>query len=446
MKKKIIKLVTKIKSDSFWQKLFKNSLHVFVGDSTASLINVIITIILIKILGNNLYGYLVLAIGYMTIMDAIINLQSWKGVIHYGQDALVKNDSSRLIGYVKLGTILDVSTAILCFLISYFLAPLIGNIFGWDPHIIICSQIMSFVIISHFSGTPTAVLRIFNKFNLVAVQKIISSIIKLSALLVILLFKLDLNIYIITWLYAITDIIGNLLLVILSIITIKKQYKLIDIAKVELPANKKEFTKFTIWTTLSEIVDIPVQQIDVFIVAKLGIDMVSIFKVFKQIASIISKLMIPIQQAIMPQFSELIAKGKVRLAYENFLKIHKYLIIIFIPIALIIGLSSFMWLDLVFSSGYSKYWYVLLLLLISQSIAFSYSTIHPLFISMKNVFYSFVYGLITNIVYLIVALILVNKMQMVGLIIAFTIQYSLLIYLKNRKIKKQIGGYYETTA
>lgn len=444
MKKKIDNMTNKIMNSEFWNKLFKNSAYAFIGDSGASLINFLITIVLIKLLGNTQYGYLVLAVTYMTIMDLIINLQSWKSVIQYGQDALVKEDFSRFCGYIKLGSLLDISTAILGSIIAFILAPIIGNIYQWDLQTIICSQIMSLVIISHFSGTPTAVLRIMNKFHLVAVQKIISAAIKFILIVMMMLLQNNMNLYAITAIYAATDIIGNILLIIFAIKVLSHKYNIISIFKSKFPNDSKEFSRFTVWTTLSDVVDIPVQQIDVFIVARLGIDMVAIFKVFKQLVSILSKVMVPIQQAIMPQFSELVAKGLVKDAYSKFQKIHKYLLLLFIPLALVVGLSSIYWLDLVFSKGYSDYWYVLLLLLLTNAVAFSYATLHPLFVSMKNVFFSFIYGLITNIIYLIVALLLVDRFKMIGLIIAFTVQYSVLVYLKTKKIKKQMeSGNYE---
>ena len=45
-----------------------------------------------------------------------------------------------------------------------------------------------------------------------------------------------------------------------------------------------------------------------FIVSLLGTDYVAVFKVFKQIVAILQKITSPLQQAIMPQFSELKAQ------------------------------------------------------------------------------------------------------------------------------------------
>ena len=107
---------------------------------------------------------------------------------------MVKKQYNELNSYIKIGTILDVSTAILGGIIAILIAPTLGKIFNWSNELIICSQIFSITIFSHFSGTPTAILRILNKFNLVAIQKFITAAVKLIVLLIIYFVKNN-NIY-----------------------------------------------------------------------------------------------------------------------------------------------------------------------------------------------------------------------------------------------------------
>ena len=54
---KVGEIYNKIKTDGFWNSLVTNSFWAFFGDSTASLINLAITIFLIKLIGNDNYGY-----------------------------------------------------------------------------------------------------------------------------------------------------------------------------------------------------------------------------------------------------------------------------------------------------------------------------------------------------------------------------------------------------
>lgn len=430
------KLLEKFKLGGFWQNLLRNSLWAFLGESIASFIGLIITIILIKKLGSDKYGILVLAQSYMLIMDVVINIQSWKSVIQFGQKSLVQKDYKNLNSYIKLGTILDMSTAVLCCIISFFFASFLGNIFSWSNEMILCCKIFSITIISHFSGTPTAILRIYDKFYLVALQKFISAIIKLFSLLIVLFYFNKTSLIFITIIYCVTDIIGNLLLVIFAILVLKKKTQIKIIIKSKLPDDRKEFINFTLWVTLSEIVDVPVNYFDMFIISLLGSDYVAIFKVFKQIVAILQKITSPLQQAIMPQFSELKAQKNELKGYQIVMKIKKVSLYLILPIALIIGLTSSIWLKIIYNNAYSDKWYILLLYLISQSIALSYTTVHPYFLSLNQSKRTFIYVFIANIVFIISSYILVFPLGMLGIVISYTIQFSIVIYLKLNYIKK----------
>ncbi len=425
-----------IKENDFANVLVKNFSLAAIGEGGASFINLLVIVLLIKLIGNDGYGILILAQSYMLIIDTIFNLQCWKSLIKYGEIAYKNKDLKSLIGYIKLGAILDIGTAIFGSVIGFFLVDFVGFILNWNYDLIICSKIFSLVILFHFSGTPTAVLRMENKFNLVSIQKIVSAIIKVITLLVFLIFKKNISLLNGVIIYSITDIVGHILLVIFAFNLLHKKYGIINIIKVKIPNNYKEFIKFTIWTTFSDIVDLPVQYFDVFIISKLGFTMVSIFKFFKQIVAILSKLTTPLYQAIFPQFSYLVASGMEYNGYKIVLKIRNIILIVMIPLSLLIGLTSYWWLGLIFDNLYASYWYVLLIYLLFQSFALSYTTIHPYFVSLGEVFYSFLYVLISNIIYVCLSFIFVKYLNMLGLVFAYAIQFMLVIYLKNNKIKK----------
>lgn len=426
--------VKKLKKDKFWNNLFKNSFWAFIGDALSAVIGLLITIFLIKYIGSDEYGILVLAQSYMQILDVIINVQSWKSVIQYGQQAFVNNKIDLLHSFVKLGTILDLSTAFICCLISFFIAPLVGYLFGWSADLIVCAQIFSITIISHFSGTPIAILRLLNKFNLVAIQKIISALIKIVALILLNSSSEGLTLINAVIVYTITDFIGNVLLVVFAFVEYGKKYGLKRVFKAKIPKNSKEFISFTLWGTFAEIADIPVIYIDVFIVSLLGNNMVSVFKVFKQTISILQKVTSPIQQSILPQFSELSAKNEKRRGFDVVSKIQKITFKFGLIFSLLIGITSPIWLKIIYGNLYSNNWYVLLMYLIIQTYALSYTTIHPFYLSLGKAKNSTLYILLANIVYLIVAYLLTIKIGIIGVVLAFSIQVAMVINLKKRDI------------
>ena len=443
--KEFKKILHKIKSDNFWKNLFKNSFWAFFGDASASAITFIISIILIKIIGSESYGILILAQSYMNIMDVIINIQSWRSTIQYGQKALVDGNEKELHSYVKLGCIMDISTAILCFIISILLPNLIGGFLHWSNEMILCSEIFAITIISHFAGTPTAILRLFNKYNLVALSKTLAAIFKITAIVAYYLITKNLNLVSSTIIFMLTDFIGNILLVIFAFYNYSKKYKISDIIKAKMPKDAKSFISYTLWGTLSEIVDLPVQTIDVFIVSVLGNATVAIYKIFKQIIGIISKVTGPIQQSILPQFSELSAKGNEKRGFEVVIKIHKTILKYTLPISILVGVTSYFWLGKLYDMTYANYWYILFIYLMIQTYALSYTTIHPFFITLGNMRINAIIEFTANIVYLIVSYILVRAMGLLGITIAFLIQILLNIFLKYFCIKKMIANTEEKT-
>ena len=440
--KEFKKILHKIKNDNFWKNLFKNSFWAFFGDASASAITFIISIILIKIIGSESYGILILAQSYMNIMDVIINIQSWRSTIQYGQKALVDGNDKELHSYVKLGCIMDISTAILCFIISILLPNLIGGFLHWSNEMILSSEIFAITIISHFAGTPTAILRLFNKYNLVALSKTLAAIFKITAYYLI---TKNLNLVSSTIIFMLTDFIGNILLVIFAFYNYSKKYKISDIIKAKMPKDAKSFISYTLWGTLSEIVDLPVQTIDVFIVSVLGNATVAIYKIFKQIIGIISKVTGPIQQSILPQFSELSAKGNEKRGFEVVIKIHKTILKYTLPISILVGVTSYFWLGKLYDMTYANYWYILFIYLMIQTYALSYTTIHPFFITLGNMRINAIIEFTANIVYLIVSYILVRAMGLLGITIAFLIQILLNIFLKYFCIKKMIANTAEKT-
>ena len=443
--KEFKKILHKIKNDNFWKNLFKNSFWAFFGDASASAITFIISIILIKIIGSESYGILILAQSYMNIMDVIINIQSWRSTIQYGQKALVDGNDKELHSYVKLGCIMDISTAILCFIISILLPNLIGGFLHWSNEMILCSEIFAITIISHFAGTPTAILRLFNKYNLVALSKTLAAIFKITAIVAYYLITKNLNLVSSTIIFMLTDFIGNILLVVFAFYNYSKKYKISDIIKAKMPKDAKSFISYTLWGTLSEIVDLPVQTIDVFIVSVLGNATVAIYKIFKQIIGIISKVTGPIQQSILPQFSELSAKGNEKRGFEVVIKIHKTILKYTLPISILVGVTSYFWLGKLYDITYANYWYILFIYLMIQTYALSYTTIHPFFITLGNMRINAIIEFTANIAYLIVSYILVRAMGLLGITIAFLIQILLNIFLKYFCIKKMIANTEEKT-
>lgn len=425
-------------ANKFWKNLFKNSFWALLGDSSAALVSLIVSIVIIKLIGTSQYGEFMLAQTYMNVIDTILNVQSWQGVIYFGQCAVTKHRANDLHGIIKLGIIIDFLTAILGGIIALVFATYIGQLFRWSTNTIACAIIFSYTVFSHIAGTPTGILRLFDKFNLVALQKFLSAAIKLFCLFVLIVGG-NTNLVAAATVYVIGDCVGNLLLVVFALFVYCKNYQFRQILHAKLPQKTVDFIKYTLWSTLNGIVDLPVSYLDIFIVSLLGTTKVAIYKVFKQIVSILSRATSPIQQASLPQFTDLVAQHKANYGFQVVLKISHAIIKIFGPFILFAGLSSPLWLNLLYGPEYSAYWWILALFLIAQLFALSFTTIHPFFFALGKARESTLFIAIANLLYFIIAITSIQAIGLIAMVIAYAVQISCAIGLKYFVIRRKLG-------
>lgn len=439
----IIQRIKKLLNDGFWNKLFKNAITVFTGSTGASIINFFVVIITIKILGNFNYAIFILAQQYMLILDALINFQAWQGVIKYGTDAINAHDYEKLAGIIKAGFLIDIFTAFMGIIIAFITLFVVKNIFHWDDIRILLSFIFSIEIIFHIEGTSIGILRLFNKFNFQAIHSIISALI---TLLVVSLYYISgaRNIILFTILYVFLDIIKHLSLVFISFSVLKKMKLFEGQQQINIKKIGKKFYKFTVWTNLSSTLDIPVQYFDVFIISTLSMEMVSVYKVFKQLTKIISSLTRPIAQSILPQFSEIISQGQIDDGYQKIIKIRNViLLLIFVAsvITLIIGKPIFC---IILGQEFGDNLLLFELLLLINGIGFSYVALHPFFLALGKAKEDAYLNFITNMIYILLAFFLTKVIGIYGIIIAFLVQTLLTLivktYITKRTIKFISGG------
>lgn len=417
--------------NDFWNKLTKNVSIVLVGNGGSSAINLIVTVIMTRLLGNTTYGVFLLALQYMNLIDGIVNFQSWVGVIKYGSDAIVENRKDKLAAIFKSGFIIDIVTAILGTAVALAILPFAIKLMGWQGDLPLLTAIFSLEILFHLEGTSVGVLRLYDKFDYTAKQAIIAAAIKLILIGTYLLAG-GKSIVVVTILYVITDVIKHLLLVIMALYVLRKKMGLKTVAYTSVEILDKSFLKYTIWNNVSYTVDVPVKYFDVFVISLISVDMVAVYKVYKQIIQVFSMLVNPISQAILPQFSELVAKNKTKEALLKVLKIRNAILtvgVVALVCSLFLGKPVFTW---VLGKEYGDNLMMFEALFVVQIILMSYTAIHPFFSSLGVANIDFMYTAISNVIYMIVAFSFVKILGVYAIILAMAIQGGFLIMVKKR--------------
>ena len=427
----------KIRGNEFWAKLAKNVFTIVVGQGGASALNMLTSFVSAGFLGVAGYGSLMIGQTYMQAIDSLLNFQSWQSVIRYGSISLEKRDERGLAACIKAAFLVDVISAVAGCVISFAIVGFVAGVLGWDSAATAAAVVFCFEILVHIEGAPTGLLRLFDRFNYVAIHAVVMAAVKLLFVAVSMVLFGN-NVVVIACAYCAADIIKNLTLFFIAVHVARRRVGFFKIVKARLADLPAGYISFTIWSNLDTSADAPIQYFDVFFLSLLSSEVVGVFKFFRQLLSALSLLSRPVQQAIMPQLAELIAKGLNSRAYEVVRKIEKVVAKVVTPCAAIACLVVPPALAVFMDPLYGAYWYLFATLaaLVAASIVFS--AIHPCFNAYGLTKQSTVITLISNIVYLVVSYFLLGKLGVMAIPLAMALQYLIVIGLKDIYIRKVV--------
>lgn len=372
-----MRFLQEIIENSEFQKLFKGGSILLVGSVSASIFGLIALSITAHSIGSLGLGILVTIVTYVAVVDVLINFQSWQGIIKYGTDLLKKNNNKDFRSLVCFGFLIDVVTAILALIIAYYGVFLAKDWFDFNSDNTQLLSIYVFVLILHISGTPTAILRIFERFDILAKINFISATIKLLFCLIAAYKEEKIENFLIGW--ALSDITFNLLIIIFSIFELKKRNLLPEYL---IFGEFKKFIgiwEFLITTNLNSTIKMITREADILLAGIiLGPNSVGLLKVAKQISSVAAILVDPLYQAIYPQIAGLYTSGKKESVYRLCFN-SSFIVFIFTLIYFFLLWLSLDWLiEIGFGSEFKNVYFPTLLLCVGVTLAIITFPLAPL--------------------------------------------------------------------
>ncbi len=161
----------------FAQQL-KSIAHLLTGNFSSSLIGLASFALTARALGPADYGILALCFAFTRAIERLVSFQSWQPLIKFGAHALANNELDDMRQLLKFGLLLDIGAALLAWAIAValvlFASPLIG--IGEDTRmfaLIYCS-----VLPFQITGMPTAALRLYGRFSVLAYGQVFGSILR----------------------------------------------------------------------------------------------------------------------------------------------------------------------------------------------------------------------------------------------------------------------------
>lgn len=166
-------------SDGPLKRLLGNASLLVGGRSLNGVFNLAAMTLIVRSVGLETFGALVLVHAFASTLSDLAKFQSWQAVLRYGTPALDSGRTADFRRLIKLTVRLDLGAALAGIMIAFVVAPLIAPTLGWSAEQIPAVQRYAISILFMVTATPTGLLRLFDRFDLLSVSNAIGSFIRL---------------------------------------------------------------------------------------------------------------------------------------------------------------------------------------------------------------------------------------------------------------------------
>jgi O-antigen/teichoic acid export membrane protein len=423
------------------RRLFRNSATLLMGNVGASLLGLVSLALTARALGVEQFGVLVLISTYVLVMDRLVNCQSWQALIRYGALALEARRDADFKSLLKFGFMLDGATAILGTILAIGIAYVVGRWQGWDDQYLLMTFAYSATILFHISGTPAAILRLFDRFRRVALHHVIAAAIKLLAVAVVFALNGGLWAFLIAWIAS--DMLGHLVLLYFAKAELARR-QIVSISKSRArsaPSNFPGLWSF-LWTTnLHSSVKLGLREVDILVVgAVLGAPGVGLYKVVKTVGATLGKLTDPLYQAVYPDIARAVGVGDLRSVSSLVFSPMRW-----VALAGISGLLGFAvvgepLIGAVFGPDYRATFHPALVFLVGTFFAMLTFGFHPAMLAFGKAQLSLSILIFSTIVYLLLLYGLTVAVGLVGSAVAYVFFYLTWSAIQLFFINRYLGG------
>ncbi|MFT8483726.1 MAG: lipopolysaccharide biosynthesis protein [Gluconobacter cerinus] len=129
-------------------------------------------------LGSYGFGLIAMMYAFARTMGDLVDFQSWQTVLKYGLRPLTDGDRKGFQRVIAFSFLLDGLGGMLGFCGGLFISIFAMKMLGWPPEIHQTGTIFCLSILFMASATPTGLLRIFNRYDLISIQGVVATLVR----------------------------------------------------------------------------------------------------------------------------------------------------------------------------------------------------------------------------------------------------------------------------
>lgn len=401
--------------DSVFRKLWGNAAVLLSGNLLSVLFDFVSLVVTARALGPAAFGVFVLIQTYVLVVDNLFNFQSWQAVIKYGADTLDERNYVPFKSLIKLGTLLDIASAVFATIVAVACIFLFAEWLEFAAENQKMAVAFCIIILFNLQGTPTAILRLFDRFRLLAAQRAIVAFFKMLALSIAFLMSASIWAFLMLW---IASYLANyLVLLFLGWRELRKQgYRnVIQADAREIYRHHPGILKFVISTNVSSSIRLVPAELDVLLIGLfLGASQAGIYKVARQFGMIPIRFASPLQESIYPNMANLWASRELTKFFSFVFRIGVISGTVGLFCVAFFGLFGSLVIDLTVGETYSEAYMPLLVYMVGVCIYMFGVAFRPAVLSMGHADRILVVYSVSTTAYLVTLLFLLPTIGVVG--------------------------------
>ena len=292
------------------RRLIRNVGYLAGGNAVAHPLDLIALALTARVLGPEPFGILVLIQAYVRTLQRLLTFQSWQAIIRFGSGALERRNPEEFQSLIKFGLLLDVGTALTACVLGLLGLQMAGRWFDWSTETVAMASVFCLALPFSLSDTPTAILRLFDRFNLLAYRQAATSAVRFVLALGGFLAGAGL------WFFVLVAIVVHILGPMLGLVAAWRELRRQGFAGVLRAPLKGVTQRFPgIWgfawsTNITSSIRMSTQEVDTLLVGGLvDATAAGLYHVAKRMVRVALQLAVNVQQAVYPDVAKLWAKG-----------------------------------------------------------------------------------------------------------------------------------------
>jgi O-antigen/teichoic acid export membrane protein len=291
------------------RRALKNAAWLLGGKGVGGVFSLVYLALLARTLGLGAFGIFATITAYAQAVSNVVSFQSWQTVIRYGARHLAEGRADRMGQILGFTTLLDFGAAAIAALGAAAGALLLGSSFGWTAAQQWIAAGFCLSLFAGQRGTPTGILRLFDRFDLATYGELMVPLTRLLGALAAWLWSGDLTGFLIAW--AMSDVVTTLVMWLLAFGELRSRRVAGPRAALGgVCADNPGLWRFSVTTNLSASINLVWQQLPVLAVGWIvGSAAAGGFRMASQLGVALTKPVISLTRAVYPEMAKLTAKA-----------------------------------------------------------------------------------------------------------------------------------------